>query len=161
MGEGWLVLGFVLAVIASAVSLGLYRRRFTVSIVSEAERQRERPETDVVMSTRPDPWKVAERYQRMIQSKMTRALDENAKLKAEIERLKIEAAKSKEFTEGQRVGVREYLERDLAGKAVTRTTITKILGKDSTKGFVLIGEELEKLEQKQSPPKPVLQHQKA
>ncbi len=161
MGEGWLVLGFVLAVIASAISLGLYRRWFVVSTVTEAERQRELPETDVVMSTRHDPRKVAERYQRMMQSKLARVEAESLKLKAEIERLKSENAKLRTVSEGQRTGIREFLEREVKGKPPTRGTVTKLLGKDTSYGYMIIGEELEKLDQKSTPPPRALQPHKA
>ncbi len=57
MGEGWLVLGFVVAVIASTITYALWRQHPELSIVSEVERERERPEADVVMSSELD-WTV-------------------------------------------------------------------------------------------------------
>lgn len=73
-------------------------------------------------------------------------LAQNAKLKAENERLKSENAKLRQFSDGQRTGVREFLERERAKKPVTRATVTKLLGRDTSKGYVLIAEEMEKLE---------------
>ncbi len=102
------------------------------------------PDCVVVMS-RFDGRAVAERYQRIVQAKMTRIEAENTKLKAENDRLKIENAKLRTISAGQRTGVREFLERESSGKPPTRATITKILGKDTSLGYVVIGEELEKL----------------
>ncbi len=86
------------------------------------------------------------RMERLSQRKRARNASEIGKLKAENERLKSENVKLRHFSDGQRTGVREFLEREKQKKPITRSTVTKLLGRDTSKGYALIGEELEKLD---------------
>jgi hypothetical protein len=61
---------------------------------------------------------------------------ENQKLKTEIAALQNQSAPSKRtITDGQKQGIRQFLERETAKKPLTRTGVTLLLGMDKTAGL--------------------------
>ncbi len=157
---GLSVVGFGLSLAFIGV-LMLVKRRRPVSTVSDAERQRERTETPQPLRqlTRQDLHRMQLRYTRNALRKRREV--ENSKLKLEIQKLQTENARLRQISDGQKSGIREFLEREAQKKPVTRKTVTKLLGKDSTLGYVAIGEVQEKMEKEAATPvatTPVLQH---
>ncbi len=71
---------------------------------------------------------------------------QNQQLKDETERLRQVNLKLRQVSAGQRAGIRDYLEREAQGKPISRKTVTKLLGKDTTLGYVAIGEVQEQLD---------------